>query len=94
MMSRYEDDFEQFREKSERFKKETELSGLKNTSEFWVGTASIQLIGTLISGITVLFWMNKFTLWILAIMTLFSVINWTIAYLTTKDYAKKIKSLD
>jgi len=73
----------------DEFRKKSELKKTKVAVEYWVGTTILQIIGVLISSVSVFFWTNKVTLFISSVMVIFLVVDLIALSLMIKQYKEK-----
>jgi ABC-type bacteriocin/lantibiotic exporter with double-glycine peptidase domain len=77
-----------------KMKRRSEAEKAKRILHAWVGTAMIQLFALCICVLIILFWTNKFTLFLLALMTLFLAVILMAVYTTNRNYKSKLKAME
>ena len=86
-MEKFEIDFDKMRRMGD-------VEMAKKVFNVWVGAAMTQLFILCISFLIVLFWTNKFTLFMLSLMTLVLVVMLIAVYTTNKNYKSKLKAAE
>ncbi len=86
-MEKFEIDFD-------KMKRRAEAEKAREVFTAWVGIAMAQLFVLCICGLIILFWINKFTLFLLALMTLVFAVILMAVYTTNRNYKSKFKAVE
>ena len=86
-MEKFEIDFD-------KMKRRAEAEKAREVFTAWVGIAMAQLFVLCVCGLIILFWINKFTLFLLALMTLVFAVILMVVYTTNRNYKSKFKAVE